>query len=90
MTQTYLLLSSSADETGGTFVFTSSKQQFIGQITVTGTQTVDLQGRVDENHDWVSINQVTASAVFYFSVPGQLRVVTSGTAGGSSVTSVTF
>jgi hypothetical protein len=90
MATTIDILTSSTDETGKTVRTSLSRQQAVGQISVAGTQTVTLQGRISSAHDWIDINSVTSSEIFLFTLPGELRVVTSGTSGGSSVTSVTF
>lgn len=84
------ILFSVTDETGEANVLPSSRQQMVGQISITGTQTVTLQGRINSSHDWVDIESVTASTLFLFTNPGEVRAVTTSTSGGSSVTSVRY
>jgi hypothetical protein len=85
------LLESSADETGNAFVLPLSRQQAVGQITITGTQTVSLQGRIDNDHDWGAIKEISATEPpFLFTLAPEIRVVTTATSGGSSVTSMVY
>ena len=90
MANTFTLLSSSTDETGDTFVLPLSRQQAVCQISITGTQTVTLQGRINSSHDWVTINSTSTTDLFFFTIPGQVRAVTSGTSTGSSVTTIAY
>lgn len=90
MTTKLDLLSTSTDETGDTFIVPVSRQQAVGQISITGTQTVTLQGRISADHDWVTINSTSTTDLFFFTVPGQIRAVSSGTSTGSSVTSIVY
>lgn len=86
----HTLLTSSTDETSSTFIPSKSRQQMVGQISITGTQTVTLNGRIGDAHNWVAIQAATADELFLFTNPGELQVVTTGTTGGSSITSVNF
>jgi len=85
-----LLLAAAADVTGEAHYLSLSRLQKVGQISITGTQTVTLQGRIDSAHDWVTIKELSESGLFLFTCPPWLRAVTSGTSGGSSVTSVAW
>ena len=84
------LLVSTANETGATFDFTLSRQQRAFQASITGTQTVTLQGRIDSAHDFVDVLSVSVTTATLVSMLPQLRVVTTGTSGGSSVSTLAW
>jgi hypothetical protein len=84
------LLETSTDETGGGFTFSLSRQQRVFQTTITGTQTVTLQGRIDTNHSYVDIVAFTATGATLISMLPQIRVVTSGTSTGSSISTLAW
>ena len=84
------LLVSTTNETGATFNFTLSRQQRVFQASITGTQTVTLQGRIDSAHDFVDILTTATTVATLVSMLPQLRVVTTGTSGGSSVSTLAW
>jgi len=76
------------DETSKTVVTSLSRLQGVFQASITGTQTVTLQGRIDDTHDWVDILSTSTDEASLITLLPELRVVTSATSGGSSVNSV--
>jgi len=84
------LLATDADVTGATFGFGVSRQQALLQVSITGTQTVTVEGRLSDDHDWFTILTTAVDTAVMCLIMPQMRAVTSGTSGGSSVTSVVF
>ena len=73
---------------GAQDVLRSTMERTVERQIETGTQTVTLQGRVDDTHDWVDITQTSADDASLITVLPEMRVVTSATSGGSSVVTV--
>jgi len=78
-------LASGVTATGGQAqvqVAPRGSDEMVVQVEITGTATVDIEGRLNDNLPWVQLNQVTASAIVPLAACPQVRVnVTAYTSG---------
>lgn len=78
-----LIQTSSASDTGATVRIPDAYRYTYRpvQVTLTGSATVSIQGRVSGSHDFVELYSATANAIEMIAVMREMQVVVTGNDG---------